>query len=186
MHGPFAGHIGVDGTNIWAAATSGKGAIATHLLACMHARMWDASEAVSIWEQIVDQRRKEFSVWDQSDAIPLQSLATAHLTLNREQLADWDASARAWPRAADKAKKLRQKQLMLIIRNLTIPVNKDMDVYASVMQAWNTAMINMDKLVEGSSQSVQNGAVLFGLSAWHLYPDLIVLGNVTVNTRQKG
>ena len=185
VHGPFAEHIGVDGTTIWAAATSGKGAVATHLLACMLARMWDASEAVSIWEQIVDQRKKELSVWDESDAIPLQSLATAHLTLTREQLADWDASARAWLRAADEAKKLSQKQLMLIIQNLTIPVNKDMDVYASVMQAWNTAMITMDKLVEGSSQSVQNGAVLLGLSAWHLYPDLIVLGNVTVNTRQK-
>ncbi|KAK0507149.1 hypothetical protein JMJ35_010187 [Cladonia borealis] len=185
VHGPFAEHIGVDGTTIWAAATSGRGAVATHLLACMLARMWDASEAVSIWEQIVDQRKKELSVWNESDAIPLQSLATAHLTLTREQLADWDASARAWLRAADEAKKLSQKQLMLIIQNLTIPVNKDMDVYASVMQAWNTAMITMDKLVEGSSQSVQNGAVLLGLSAWHLYPDLIVLGNVTVNTRQK-
>ena len=160
VHGPFAEHTGVDGTTIWAAATSGRGAVATHLLACMLARIWDASEAVSIWEQIVDQRKKELSVWDESDAIPLQSLARAHLTLTREQLADWDASARAWLRAADEAKKLSQKQLMLIIQNLTIPVNKDMDVYASVMQAWKTAMITMDKLVEGSSQSVQNGAVL--------------------------
>ena len=98
-------------------------------------------------------------------------------------MADWDASARAWLRAADEAKKLSQEQLILIIQNLTTPVNKDMDVYASVMQAWKTAMITMDKLAEGSSQSVLNGAVLLELSAWYLYPDL-VLGNVNVNTRQ--
>ena len=131
----------------------------------MLARIWDASKAVSLWEQIVDQRKKELSVWDESRAIPLQSLATAQLTLTCEQLADWDSSARALLRAADEAKKLSQEQLILIIQNFTTPVNKDMDVYASVTQAWKTAMITMDKLVEGSSQSVLNGAVLLELSA---------------------
>ena len=33
--GIFSGFVGVDGTSIWAAATSGRGAIAVHLLACM-------------------------------------------------------------------------------------------------------------------------------------------------------
>ena len=58
-YGPFAEHIGVDGTNIWAAATSGKGAVAIHLLACMLARLWPASEAIAIWEQILEERKKE-------------------------------------------------------------------------------------------------------------------------------
>jgi hypothetical protein len=34
-HGAFAESAGVDGTSIWAAATSGKAAISIHLLACM-------------------------------------------------------------------------------------------------------------------------------------------------------
>ena len=38
-HGPFVEHGGADGTTIWAAATSGTGAIAVHLLACLLARI---------------------------------------------------------------------------------------------------------------------------------------------------
>lgn len=44
----FAGQIGLDATSIWAAATSGAGAIAVHLLACMLSRMFTSSEATSI------------------------------------------------------------------------------------------------------------------------------------------
>lgn len=183
-YGPFAEHIGVDGTSIWAAATSGSGALAVHLLACMLARIWSASEAIGIWEQILAARKRELLEFSESGAIHLQSLAAAQLSLSREQLADWDASARAWLRAADSVKKIRQKQLTLIVENLNIPVNRNMDVYASVMQAWKTAMITMDKLVGGMGHSVQDGSVLLGLSSWHLYPDLIVLGKVTAETKQ--
>lgn len=184
-YGPFAEHIGVDGTNIWAAATSGKGAVAIHLLACMLARLWPASEAIAIWEQILEERKKELSIWDETEAIPLENLTTGQIELSREQLAEWDASARAWLQAADRAKKLNQTQLRLIVDNLDMPVNQNMNVYASVMQAWKTAMTMMDKLIDGINHSVQNGAVLLGLSSWHLYPDLIVLGKVTADTRQK-
>lgn len=38
--GPFADLIGADGTSIWAAATSGKGALEVDLLACILARTW--------------------------------------------------------------------------------------------------------------------------------------------------
>ena len=80
--------------------------------------------------------------------------------------------------------KVKQTQLLLIIENLNIPVNKDIKVYTSVMEAWTTALTTMDKLVDGINHSVHNGAVLLGLSAWHLYPDLIVLGKSTANTKQ--
>jgi hypothetical protein len=52
--GPFASHVGVDGTSIWAAATSGKRAIAVHLLACMLARIWKGPEAISVWVELVE------------------------------------------------------------------------------------------------------------------------------------
>ena len=51
--GAFAVNQGVDGGSIWAAATSGAGAVAIHLLACMLAKSWSSSEATSIWEEIV-------------------------------------------------------------------------------------------------------------------------------------
>ena len=69
-YGPFTEHIGVDGTSIWAAATSGTAAVAIHSLACMLARIWSAAEAVAIWEQIVKSRKEELSTWDESGAIP--------------------------------------------------------------------------------------------------------------------
>ena len=150
----------------------------------MLARIWPASEAISIWEEILEERRKELSTFDESSAIPVRNLTLGRISLSRDQLAEWYASARAWLRAADKAKELNQKQLLLIIGNLSIPVNRDMKVYESVMLAWRTALSTVDKLIEGISQSVQNGAVLLGLSAWHLYPDLIVLGSVRTSTRQ--
>jgi hypothetical protein len=40
LDGAFQEHIGIDGTSLWASATSGKGAVAVHLLACMLSRMW--------------------------------------------------------------------------------------------------------------------------------------------------
>ena len=184
-HGPFAEHMGVDGTTIWAAATSGKGAVAIHLLACMLARLWPPSEAIAIWEQILEERGKELSTWDATDTIPLDNLTTGQIEVSREELAAWDASARAWLLAADRVKKLNQTQLRLIVDNLNIPVDQNMNVYTSVMQSWKTAMTTMDKLIDGISHSVHSGAVLLGLSSWHLYPDLITLGNSTAETRQK-
>ena len=41
----------------------------------------------------------------------------------------------------------------------------------------------MGRLLNGEPQSVTDGAILLALSAWHLYPDLVVLGNETTNVR---
>lgn len=114
-YGPFAEHIGVEGTTIWAAATSRSAAVAMHLLACMLARIWSAVQAVCIWEQIVHSRTVELSKWDDGGAIPIQNLYASRIELSRENLAEWDASARAWLRAADIAKRLNQSQLMLTV-----------------------------------------------------------------------
>lgn len=39
VDGIFIDHVGVNGTSIWAAATSGKEAVAVYLLACMLAQL---------------------------------------------------------------------------------------------------------------------------------------------------
>jgi hypothetical protein len=49
----FAAHAGADGTSIWAAATSSATALHVQLLACMLARLWSASEATSIWFELI-------------------------------------------------------------------------------------------------------------------------------------
>ena len=52
-YGPFQKYVGVDGTSIWAAATSSSCAVVVHLLACMLARLWAPSQFISIWEELI-------------------------------------------------------------------------------------------------------------------------------------
>lgn len=46
------------------------------------------------------------------------------------------------------------------------------------------ALLAMEKLITGTPQRIQDGAILLGLSSWHLYPDMIVLGNVVKQIKQ--
>jgi len=133
----FAQYVGVDGTSIWAAATSSSSAIQVQLLACMLARMFDASEATSVWVELVKDRRAEIGTRFQNNEELRFSVLTAatQAEISRPQLAEWDASARAWLRTADAVKTKQQKQLMLILDNLDLYVNNDIRVYSSVLAA---------------------------------------------------
>ncbi|KAI4117187.1 MAG: hypothetical protein LQ338_007598 [Usnochroma carphineum] len=174
--GPFADHVGADGTTIWAAATSGRGAIAVHLLACLLARMWKAPEAISIWTELLAQRKEAAREQMKSDTFPVNALAASQIEVRREQLAEWDASARAWLQTADEAKRFQQTQTMLILKNINLPINKAAGVYGSVMEVWTKALKTMDLLIQGMPQRIQDGAVLLALASWHIYPDMCVLG----------
>lgn len=55
--GPLKDFVGIDGTSVWAAATSGKGALEAHLLACILARAWPVWEAVNIWMEVIATRQ---------------------------------------------------------------------------------------------------------------------------------
>ena len=179
--GPFAAHIGADGTAIWAAATSGASAIPILMLACMLARIWSGPEATSLWVELVARRRHEIETTCTDNEA---SLFAAQQDISRSQLADWDASARAWLRTADEARTLQQTQLMLVINNLQLPVSNNMSVYQSVIESSRFALLSMEKLLKGQPQRVQSGAFLLGLSAWHLYPDMVVHGTVTQKVDQ--
>ncbi|RHZ60823.1 uncharacterized protein CDV56_108611 [Aspergillus thermomutatus] len=176
-HGAFQDFVGLDGTTIWAAATSGPAAIAVHLLACMLASMWPASEASAIWIELVSERLKEIRTVTESGYATLEDYAAAHLVIEKQQLYEWDASARAWLRAAQESPsvKSRQTKLMLILKNIEIPVSSRPDVYRSVLDAWKLSLETMENVLSGGSYSVQDGAVLVALSAWNLYPDLVIL-----------
>ena len=184
-YGVFSSRVGSDATSIWAAATSGTAAIAVHLLACLLARMWDGPEATSIRAEIV-QKRREIVLADmsQSNTVEIISLAAAKQDLTRAQLAEWDASARSWLRTADTVKSRQQKQLTLITDNVQGSVNQISDTYESVITAWKNSLTQMDGLIEGISQQATSGEILLALSAWHLFPDLVVVNPRTTQVYQ--
>jgi hypothetical protein len=183
--GPFKAFIGADATSIWAAATSGapnSGAhapMAMHLLACMLARFWDADKATSIWVELVHERQAEIATRIDTEPQLMSAYAATRQEISREQLAGWDASARSWLRSADEAQATKNAQLMLIIKNISLRVSQGRSTYEKVTNAWRRAMTGMESLVIGASQEASEGYILLALSAWHLYPDLIVLGTQT-------
>ena len=94
-HGPFAEYIGAEGTSIWAAATSGSGAIAIHLLACLLARIWKDSRAIAIWVELVERRRAVLQEKLVTKSLfPTSALQASRIEVTRDQIARWDASVR--------------------------------------------------------------------------------------------
>ncbi|KAI7973311.1 hypothetical protein EIK77_000659 [Talaromyces pinophilus] len=184
LHGFFAGIVGADATSMWAAATSGKHAIACHLLACLLARIWDATEATSHWMELITRRKREINSENEGIGDPALEMVSRE-SFQRNELADWDASARAWLRVADSAMALQQTQVRLILDNITLPVNYKTDTYESIIEAWKSSLQQMERLLVGHPQEARDGAIILGLSAWHLYPDMIVLGSEEKDVKQK-
>ncbi|KAI8651880.1 hypothetical protein NCS56_01404100 [Fusarium sp. Ph1] len=186
--GPFADHVGIDGGSLWAAANSGQGSVAVHLLACMLVRMCTAAEATSIWKEMVIFRKEGILRHEASGGIDPRNVFTvlaAKTPLTRQDLEMWDGSARAGLRAADQAMKTKQTQLLLIINNINLSINHHNNTYTNVTQAWIKAMVTMDKLIEGIPHSLVDGAILVDILAWHLYPDMMVLGEQNTLIEQK-
>ncbi|KAK7916893.1 hypothetical protein PG985_010501 [Apiospora marii] len=170
--GPFKDYVGIDGTSIWAAATSGSAAI---------------DEATAIWLELVAERKRRIHVkaataeyFDFTD-----TLATK-LELERAQLANWDASARSWLRAANDspAVSTKQKTIRSILDRVNVTVRGQHDLFTSVTEAWKLSLETMEKVITGSSYSIEDGSVVIALLAWHIYPDLIVLGSRTEDIPQ--
>ncbi|KAI1127780.1 hypothetical protein F5Y10DRAFT_277882 [Nemania abortiva] len=184
--GIFAKQAGIDGASIWAGATSGSGAIQVHLLACMLARMWNGSEAISIWVELLKFRRTEIQAeFDRTGSIDTRTLVAVKQQIDRSDLAEWDASARAWLRVADQCKSLQQKQLLLIIGNLDRKVNSKPGVYESVIKAWIVGLEAMESLLQGCPMVMHNGDIPLALLSWHIYPDLNLLDPATKLVHQK-
>jgi hypothetical protein len=184
----FAGQIGLDAASIWAAATSGAGAIAVHLLACMLSRMFTSSEATSVWVELVEKQKEKIFKERDEDLYSEKyngPMVAAQQEIPRNDLANWDASARAWLQSADQAKEREHKQMMLILNNASIPINNELNTYSSVMKAWTTTLRAMESLLKGMPQQVQDGAALLGISSWHMYPDILLFGDTTVEVKQK-
>ena len=74
---------------------------------------------------------------------------------------------------------------MLILDNLDLPVSNRLVVCDSVIEVWKTCLQTMEKIIQGTPHSIQSGALLPALSAWHLYPNLVVLGPSHGDVKQK-
>ncbi|KAJ3576482.1 hypothetical protein NPX13_g3687 [Xylaria arbuscula] len=175
--GLFSDHAGIDATVLWAAAVSGKTAIAIALLACMLARIWDAPKAISIWDELVQKRKEQIQqICDGSELSHQALMAASRQDITRRDLAEWDASARSWLDIADRVKDKEHRKMEAVLLRLSLPVDNSTDVFTSVIRAWKTAMMAMENLCKGIPQRVHNGAVLLAISSWHLYPDVDVFG----------
>ena len=73
---------------------------------------------------------------------------------------------------------------MLIVDNLQMAVNHRNNTYESVIEAWKNSLVQMEALIKGISQHAQSGDILLALSAWHLFPDLSVVGSSMTLVRQ--
>lgn len=179
----FTEYTGIDGTSIWAAATSGREELCMQLLACMLARFWTAPEAISIWCELIETRKQNLETSESQH--DFQQIAALQANVSRENIADWDASARSWLRTADTVHLKQHTQLRLIMENIQVNVNTKAKTYESVLEAWISAITAADNLIKGVAQKTHTGAVLLGLSAWHLYPDLLTYSSEFQEVRQK-
>jgi hypothetical protein len=198
--GIFGPHLGIDSTSIWAGATSGSSALLMHLLACMLARIWSPQEATAIWTELVDQRRQAVKNQglENDRASSIFAWQAAHYDTGWSSLQGWDASARAWLQIADNSSfKGKQKQVELIANNLSVAIQTQVTpdgiklpasgktiVGDSVIHNFRTALSTLDNLVAGKPQRILDGGVLLGLTSWHLYPDLVLLGPRTLDRPQ--
>lgn len=151
----------------------------------MLASIWTAPEAVSIWAEVIAERKRMLSNLSENDSLHYSSLAASQVTISREQISLWDSSIRAWLFTANEACKFSHTQLRLIIENVGLGVNAVTTVYPSVIEAWLNAMTTVEKVLCGEGQSVLTGAPLLGLLSWHIYPDLLVLGETTKSIQLK-
>ena len=73
---------------------------------------------------------------------------------------------------------------MLIVNNLHLSIGNHMNVYQSIVKNCNIALFSVENILNGMPQRAECGAFLLGLSAWHLYPDMIVHGSETKEIKQ--
>jgi len=177
--GLFTMFSGTDIAGLWAAATSGTNAIAVHLLACLIAEALDGPKAVSLWVELIQYRKRELLEQCQDEMDQLKKISmdiAANQELSREELAQWDNSARSWIRTANTVKSKERRQVLLCTDTLGLHISTSAeDAYNGAMSAWVDAISAMELLIKGTPQRVRTGAIILAITAWHIYPDLTVL-----------
>jgi hypothetical protein len=52
-----------------------------------------------------------------------------------------------------------------------------------VLSTWQQTMLGLEALLGGTPIMISNGSLLLAFSSWHLFPDLILLGNKTTHVK---
>lgn len=138
------------------------------------ARFWKPAESISIWEEIIDVRKKALEDAAKDETFQMATILASQVSLTRDQLAEWDNSARAWLGFADRAQNVQQTKLKLVIDEMQQPIAPKSSLYESVIEAWTVALRGMEELLKGASQGVSHSGLILALSSWHIYPDLSV------------
>ncbi|CAI6094405.1 unnamed protein product [Clonostachys chloroleuca] len=171
--GPFSPFAGADTTSIWAAATSGASCVTLHLLACFLVRAFaDPAHSVSAWAEIILERQKDLAK-SHEDSAAASSEASA--PISREEIREWDASARAWLRTADLSMKKSHTKFSLMLTDINISISCANGLSTDVIQSWTYAMLKLEHLLRGRPRTTASGAVLLGISSWHIYPNIFLL-----------
>ena len=183
--GPFRNFVGIDATSIWASATSGPAAISVLLLACMLARkIDDAKASIALWVELISLRQAEIRRYAEVEGHFLDaSVLASQQRILRDDIAAFDSSVRSWLSVADQVMFKKWKQLDLILQNLSMPQMHSHSglQYAKVISAWTNSLTGFEELLEGRPQTITDSSLLLALSAWHLYPNLLVLSSEVKN-----
>ncbi|KAK8103520.1 uncharacterized protein PG998_010553 [Apiospora kogelbergensis] len=171
--GAFQPYIGADGTSLWAAATSSDASIAVHLLACVLARAFNAKDATSIWVELISERKKEIDAIEEHKMFSPHTYAASKQSISRDEIATFDASARAWLRRADMAMSWARHQYLLVVKNIQLPYSLG-PTYTNVISTWIQTLKVMNNLFQNLPQEAADRSVLLAISSWHMYPDLLV------------
>ena len=75
----------------------------------MFAQSWNAKVAISMWVELLMERKREIETAMQAGSVISMALVIAVLVVSRDQLRPWGSSARSWLESADKVKISEQK-----------------------------------------------------------------------------
>jgi len=144
----------------------------------MLAYCWESDEATAIWLEIVAERKSQLEAKTaQAEWFDLSDAVSSKVSLDKDQLAAWDNSARAWLAAANESPVVqqRQKAVRCLLDKVNATVQSQQGLFTSVTKAWTVALETLEKIICGMSCSITDGAVIVALLSWHVYPDLILL-----------
>ena len=80
---------------------------------------------------------------------------------------------------------VRLKRTAIILDNIGQHVNSVQGTFESVIKAWQDSLTVFEALANGVSQKAKSGEILLALSAWHLYPDLMIVEPFPKTVAQK-
>ena len=88
--------------------------------------------------------------------------------------------------SADSVRQKQYKQFLLIAQNVNAAIHgHEKSLYSNILHVWKTALSAMEGLILGRPHVVREAPVLLGLSAWHIFPDMVAFNSQPGSTTIK-